>query len=109
MKVLATVATAALSLIALAPASQAASFNCSGALSRTEAAICATPRLSALDSEMAAVHGQLLSVSNADQRRFVAGGQVDWLRKRNSCGAGVGCIAGWYNTRIFVLHRFLGY
>jgi uncharacterized protein len=101
-------AAAAIALTTLAPAAEAASFNCYGALNRTEAAICASPRLSALDDQMAAVHGRLLSASNASQRRFVAGGQVDWLRKRNACGAGAGCIAGWYDTRIFVLHRFLG-
>ncbi len=108
MKVLATVAASALATILFAPASQAASFSCYGALNPTEATICANPRLSALDSEMAAVHGQLMSISTSAQRRFVTGGQVDWLRKRNSCGTNIACIARWYDQRIFILHRFLG-
>jgi uncharacterized protein len=107
MKVLATVAAAALTLLAFAPASQAASFSCYRALNRTEATICATPRLGALDSEMAGVHARLMSISTPAQRRFVTGGQVDWLRKRNACGTGVTCIASLYDLRIFILHRFL--
>jgi uncharacterized protein len=101
-------ASAACALVTLTPLAHAASFNCSGALSRTEAAICAAPRLSVLDSEMAAVHGRLMAVSTPQQRRYVLPGQTDWLRNRNACGTSVSCIATAYNNRIFILHRFLG-
>ena len=100
-------------LLSFAFASEATagpSFRCSGKLNPTERAICASAALSALDREIA--NGFQLAVDNitseavggtqADVRKFRSE-QAAFLRRRNSCGASVGCIAAAYRQRLVTL------
>lgn len=107
MKVLATVASAALALIALAPASEAASFNCrSSHLNYTERTVCDNPRLSRLDNVMASNYFSVLRPLRGAERRDFQGAQVLWLSARNGCGAGVSCLAQTYGYRIDDLRAY---
>lgn len=100
-----TIASAAVAAtIAFAPASQAASFNCYGRLTLTEAVICANPQISSLDSQMA----QAYRISFRAYGNFVKNTQVAWLRSRNACGGNVGCLRAAYNERIGTLHNLDG-
>jgi uncharacterized protein len=107
MKVLATVAAAALTLLTFAPASQAASFNCrSSALSYTERTVCDNPQLSRLDSKMAAIYFGIIRTVRGAARAEVQGQQVNWLQSRNGCGASFGCLKQAYEYQIDDLRSF---
>ena len=107
MKVLATVAAAALSLFALVPASQAASYNCSGgALNYSERTICDNPQLSRLDSTMSATYFRILRPLRGAVRSDFQKEQVNWLDTRNFCGASVACLADEYGAHIADLRSF---
>lgn len=101
---------AVIGLAILLPASTAgaASFRCRGPLNRTEAAICNNAALSAKDSQMARIYGNLWRVSSAFSRRSLLSSQTYWLRQRNACGGNPGCLMRTYTSRIFVLNRFAG-
>jgi uncharacterized protein len=96
MKTLFTLAATAFAVAAFAPAASAASFNCYGRLTVTEAAICANSQLSSLDSQMAKAY----RISFRAYGNYVKGTQVPWLRARNACGANVACLRASYNERI---------
>ena len=91
------------SLAAFAAPASAASFNCGGRLTHTEAAICDNGNLSQLDSHMASLyftrrnqlHGYMRGQFDTDQRA--------WLGSRNSCGADVDCLTGAYTSRIHIM------
>jgi hypothetical protein len=82
---------AALVLIGMAswaaPA-RAQSFNCRHAKLPAEVAICQSPELRALDSEMATDYFSL------DVKR--PGNQARWLRRRNACGYNEPCLRAAY-------------
>lgn len=90
-------------LVGLAPQkAHAASFDCAKARSTDELAICQTPELSALDSEMGALwfaYRQMplgtMGVLNARREDAQA-----FLQARKACGSDVGCLRGAYRTRI---------
>ena len=71
------IAVGTLALLALAPASHAASFDCAKAATKVEKAICADPGLSRADSDMAAAYRAALAVTptpaslRAEQREWV--------------------------------------
>ncbi len=104
MKKMFALAAAALTCAALAPSANAASFNCYGRLTVTEAVICQNPGLSSLDSQMAKAY----RISFRAYGNFVKNTQVAWLRSRNACGANVGCLRAAYNERIGTLHNLDG-
>ena len=71
---------------AAAPANQP-SYSCTGTLTASEAAICASPELSAWDRAIALLYpvgrkGEILTVSQ----------QREWLASRNKCGADKACL-----------------
>jgi uncharacterized protein len=104
VKPLVTLVSVAFALTLLAPGAQAASFNCYGRLTVTEAVICANPGLSSLDSQMAQAYRKSLKFYG----NYVKNTQVAWLRSRNGCGANVGCLRRSYNDRIGSLRNLDG-
>lgn len=100
MKKLIALASTAFALAVFAPASQAASFNCYGRLTITEAVICQNPSLSNLDSQMASIYFGNLNASPRSARSAMRSEQAGWLRARNGCGASFGCLQSMYRTRI---------
>ena len=82
-------------------AAGAASFDCAKASSRVENAICASPTLSRLDSELADAYGVIL-LTNADAEGVKSAQRV-WLRDtRNKC-ADDACLETVYKQRIAAL------
>jgi uncharacterized protein len=92
---------AAAVLLGFAPApATAASFDCARAIARDEVAICRTPALSAMDSEMGALwftwsRVPMLMGSNGDRGDEAQ----EFLVRRGACGGNVGCIAALYRRR----------
>ena len=82
-------------LVACAPAGQAASFDCTRATTPTEKRVCAEPRLSALDEQMAALYRQVLRQDSTAKYS-----QRDWLKfGRNRCLESA-CLVETYIARI---------
>lgn len=82
-------------------AAGAASFDCAKASSRVENAICASPTLSRLDSELADAYGVIL-LTNADAEGVKSAQRV-WLRDtRNKC-VDDACLETVYKQRIAAL------
>ena len=100
MKKLIALAAATFALAAFVPAANAASFNCYGRLTVTEAVICQNPGLSNLDSQMAAIYFSNLNASPKSARLAMRSEQAGWLRTRNGCGANLGCLRSMYKGRI---------
>ena len=93
-------ALACATMVAAATPSQAASFNCYGRLTVTEAVICQNPGLSSMDSQMASQYYSTLNSLPRGARSSLRGEQLGWLRARNGCGANVGCLATMYRQRM---------
>jgi uncharacterized protein YecT (DUF1311 family) len=77
---------------------QAASFDCAKAASSTEKAICSTPAVSRLDSELAAAWQQALAQSH--DAKVLKSTQLKWLRERNACGEDPACLSDRYRERL---------
>src|ERR1051325_474595 len=85
---------------------QAASFDCARARAADEMAICRTPALSALDSEMgglwyAYVRVPMLMGGNGARRDEAQA----FFPRRAACGRNVACLTAAYRARIEELHR----
>jgi len=81
----------ALCIGATTPALPAASFDCARADTVVERAICASPRLSRLDAELATAYRQALAETADRQELKVA--QRRWLRTtRTGCGGATDCL-----------------
>jgi uncharacterized protein len=93
-------AAAAFAVAATSSTASAASFNCYGRLNVTEATICANPQLSTLDSRMANAYFRATGASSPALRKRLQREQAAWLRYRNGCGGGVGCLQSVYVSRI---------
>ena len=94
---------AALALTALTSAANAASFNCYGGLSYTEAAVCDNQWLSHLDTVMADKYFTKLNERYGWRREQLRNQQINWLYSRNDCAANVQCLTQKYNSRIWQL------
>jgi uncharacterized protein len=105
MKVLATFAAAALTLIAFLPDAHAASFICNGNVTYTERAICDNDSVSRLDSKMARIYFRLMRLLPATVGRDVRTEQINFLANRDSCVADVTCLGYVYQDRIDELKR----
>jgi hypothetical protein len=98
-----------LALLLAAQPAAAASFDCARAATPTEHAICADPRLSALDDR--AIGGYTAAVEAmgiSDDERDPAGalllkGHEEWAAARNRCGAARACLLQQYQRRLAVL------
>jgi uncharacterized protein YecT (DUF1311 family) len=76
-----TIAACALLLCAQA---HSASFDCAKASTRAEKAICADPKLSQLDTDVAAAYGAAGASLDDAMRKRLARSQREWLLSRNS-------------------------
>jgi uncharacterized protein len=92
----------------------AASFDCAGAATLNEKAICASPRLSQLDDQLARAYGKLLATVPAEARAMVRKSERDWLRSvGDGCPANVGlealgdCLAPEWDKRVRSLETAL--
>ena len=103
---LAIIAAFAAWFILLPGPAHAASFDCARARAPDEAAICANPRLSALDSEMG---GLWYAYSRVPMLMGGNGDRGDearaFLARRRACGANIACLTAAYRARIEALHR----
>ena len=80
---------------------QAASFDCTGALTDTEAAICADDELSTLDTIMGYLWNDAFEwIVSEEEQPVETSIQRDWLLTRNSCGSQISCIREAYHTRL---------
>lgn len=87
-----------------ASAAGAASFDCSKAIKPDEIAVCKTPALSNLDTEMATLYGVRMEIPMLMGARGAAQDeQVAFLAARGACGSDVACIQSAYQARITVL------
>lgn len=93
--------TAALLVPGLAAA---ASFDCSKAASATEKRICASARLSSMDTQLTTLYQQLAVGADAAAWRD---DQRAWLRERDQCGD-TACLARMYSERLVVLSNGAG-
>ncbi|MFD1559309.1 lysozyme inhibitor LprI family protein [Paraburkholderia silviterrae] len=82
----------------------AASFDCSKAASATEKRICASPRLSSLDTQLTALYQKRAAGADAAAWRD---DQRAWLRERDQCGDAA-CLARVYSERLVVLANSAG-
>ena len=109
-----TLGACLIAMSALTGAADAASFNCGGKLTKTEAAICHNSQLSHLDSKMAGLYHQVLNStisSYGPHHRYTnqfRSGQVFWLSSRNGCGGNFNCLWTMYMNRIGELQSFVG-
>lgn len=78
---------------------QAASFNCDNATTPTEMAICDSPRLNALDEEVADMYRDILSQMTPREARRLRRDQRSWLIARDSCGDDTRCLRSRYRER----------
>jgi uncharacterized protein YecT (DUF1311 family) len=69
-----------------APAPAAPSFDCSRAATVVEKEICATPEFANLDSRIAALLAQALTVVSARDAEALRGDQRAWQKDRDDCG-----------------------
>ena len=90
--------TGALLAPGIAPA---ASFDCSKAASATEKRICASARLSSMDTQLTTLYQKLAAGADAAAWRD---DQRAWLRERNQC-ADTACLARMYSERLVVLEN----
>lgn len=74
---------------------QAASFDCTGALTEAEATICADDELSTFDRIMGILWGEQNAPSAAMLER-----QREWLESRDLCGSSVDCLQQSYLDRL---------
>jgi uncharacterized protein len=102
----AAILAGAAALFASIPGAEAASFNCAGRLTLTEATICAVMPLSAKDSYMSDQYNQLLGYLSGAERRSVQQSQVRWLARRNTCGGNVACLERAYDRRIGFIDNY---
>ena len=104
-KSLATLATLVASAFLTGPA-YAASFNCAAASTPDEVAVCRTPALSALDSEMG---GLWFAFRQVPMLMGSNGARMDdaqtFLAQRGNCGGNLACLRPLYHTRISVLRQ----
>lgn len=94
-------------LFVLAPAAQAASFDCGRARTATERAICDSRPLNDRDVRMVVLYDIVRRVVPMGMRGAQMDRQAAWLRERNRCGADRTCLTRAYDRRIGELNRLL--
>lgn len=97
---------AVFALCASVPAARAASFNCNDASSPSEIAICNTPQLSNLDSEMGALYYAYRTMPHLMGTRGAIQDEArQFLDDRDSCGTSIVCLVNVYQMRNRQLKR----
>ena len=71
----------------------------------SEWAICDNPDIGNLDDVMTTAYDRAL-FDSPGFRREIKRTQKRWLRRRNRCGASVGCLRSTYRQRIFELEGY---
>jgi uncharacterized protein len=105
---------AALSILAAltlgATAGHAASFDCAKAATPTEHAICDNPQLSSLDDQTSGLYYTLISNGSLSPAKVsqVKSQQVQFLQRRNACGANYNCLVSAYTSQIMYLNAVAG-
>lgn len=90
-----------LTSLVFATSSHAASFDCAGASSPVEKAVCADPYTSSLDEKLGALWRTAV-VQVADPQALKAD-QRSWLKQRNQCAANSSCLRREYLMRLKAL------
>ncbi|HEX2762321.1 MAG TPA: hypothetical protein VHM92_00560 [Allosphingosinicella sp.] len=80
------------------------SFNCRYAKTRTEKMVCTSPRLAALDREMASLFYALLANANPGTRSHLRRSRDAFLVRREGCGSEA-CVDSAYRSRMAELRR----
>ena len=80
------------------------SFNCARATTQSELAICADPRLSRLDRDVAAAYAAALARSSADGE--IRAAQRRWISLRDGCGSDRQCIDNAMTGQIYILSGY---
>jgi hypothetical protein len=80
------------------------SFNCRYARTRTEKMVCTSPRLAALDREMASLFYALMAGADPGTRSHLRRSRDAFLSRREGCGS-EGCIDSAYRSRMAELRR----
>ena len=93
--------------LGIAPASEAASFDCGRGRTATERAICDSRPLNDRDVKMVVLYDIVRRVVPMGSRGAQMDRQAAWLRERNRCGADRTCIGRAYDRRIGELNRLL--
>lgn len=75
------------------------SFSCSHVTKATEKAICASPKLSRLDLDLAEAFTEVWTAANDQQRADLKSKQRTWLAERARCGRDPGCIGQMMKQR----------
>ncbi|VVM86788.1 lysozyme inhibitor LprI family protein [Pseudomonas fluorescens] len=89
--------------VAFASVTQASSFDCATANSKTEKAICGDPQISLLDETLGKLwHSTLANVPDAQALKT---DQRQWLKNRNACGEQTACLRRQYLMRLTELEH----
>jgi len=76
------------------------SFDCAKATTTTEKAICASPDLARLDSQIAQQYRRARSLADASLKATLLTEQRAWLKDRSKCGADPSCLAASMQKRV---------
>ncbi|RAI00004.1 hypothetical protein DLJ53_19935 [Acuticoccus sediminis] len=85
--------------LAASPAN-AQSFDCAKAAAADEHAVCNSPRLSALDEEMASLYAAIRQCALMGTRGEVTDSQRTFMARRAACGSDDGCLVKLYSDRV---------
>lgn len=85
-----------------------APIDCGKAGSPSEHAICRNYALGQQEARLATLFGIATSLVAMGQRGDIQDAQREWLKKRESCGNDVACLAKAYEARIAVLNGVIG-
>ena len=86
-------------LLSISLATQAASFNCDTAQTKTEHAICAHRTLNDADVKMATTYHIIRKLVPMGTRGAIQDQQAKWLSLRNQCQANLSCLSNAYKIR----------
>lgn len=96
---------ATFAVLALAAPAHAQSFDCAKATTADEKAVCASPRLSALDSEMGTLYDEIRRCALMGTRGEVTDSQRAFMAKRAACGSDDSCLVSLYSARVAELGK----
>lgn len=94
-------------ILAIAPASHAASFDCNKASTADEKAVCADRILNDKDVSMALLYSIDRRFMGMGARGALMDEQAAWRKHRRACGARRDCLNALYDQRIAALRKFI--
>ncbi len=97
-------AVGALATLSVPTSAQAASFDCDKpGLAADETAICANRDINDMDVRMVTTFELITGLLPMGNRGVVQDAQVEWLSKRQACGADLTCLRAAYAERLNAL------